>query len=360
MYERTIISDGASKTWAMTGWRIGFTSNPVLAPVFTRWITNTESCASQISQWAAVEAINGPQEAAETMKKSFLERRDLIVGLLNEVPGVSCQVPGGAFYVWPNVTEACRTHRRGGLRGVPQAPAERGRASRCSPTSISARACPAKASTCASPTPPPGRRSRRASQRMADFIRKNTKKARMSVWKPAVTVAAVIERDGRFLLVEETIDGRLVLNQPAGHLDPGESLVAACRARGAGGDRAPLRADRAGRHLPLALRAEGRHVPALLLPRQLEGGSRSGRSTRTSWRCIGSRPKSSGSARREHRSPLVQKCVDDFLAGRQLPARRVLAGVLREGRGRHVGRRRFVGRGAARSSARATTWSACS
>ncbi len=57
MYERTIISDGASKTWAMTGWRIGFTSNPQLAPVFTRWITNTESCASQISQWAAVEAI---------------------------------------------------------------------------------------------------------------------------------------------------------------------------------------------------------------------------------------------------------------------------------------------------------------
>jgi aspartate/methionine/tyrosine aminotransferase len=108
MYERTIISDGASKTWAMTGWRIGFTSNPQLAPVFTRWITNTESCASQISQWAAVEAINGPQEAAAAMRKSFLERRDLIVRLLNEVPGVKCQVPGGAFYVWPNVTEACR------------------------------------------------------------------------------------------------------------------------------------------------------------------------------------------------------------------------------------------------------------
>ena len=108
MYERTIISDGASKTWAMTGWRIGFTSNPLLAPVFTRWITNTESCASQISQWAALEAINGPQHAAEAMKKSFRERRDLIVRLLNEVPGVSCQVPGGAFYAWPNVTEACR------------------------------------------------------------------------------------------------------------------------------------------------------------------------------------------------------------------------------------------------------------
>ena len=108
MYERTIISDGASKTWAMTGWRIGFTANPVLAPVFTRWITNTESCASQISQWAAVEAINGPQEPAEAMKESFLSRRNLIAKLLNEVPGVKCREPGGAFYVWPNVTEACR------------------------------------------------------------------------------------------------------------------------------------------------------------------------------------------------------------------------------------------------------------
>ena len=108
MYERTIVSDGASKTWAMTGWRIGFTSNPQLAPVFTRWITNTDSCASQISQWAALEAIEGPQDAAEAMRKSFRERRDLIVGLLNQVPGVKCQVPGGAFYVWPNVTEACR------------------------------------------------------------------------------------------------------------------------------------------------------------------------------------------------------------------------------------------------------------
>ena len=59
MLERTIISDGASKTWAMTGWRIGFAANRALAPVFTRWITNTDSCASQISQWAAVEAVTG-------------------------------------------------------------------------------------------------------------------------------------------------------------------------------------------------------------------------------------------------------------------------------------------------------------
>jgi aspartate/methionine/tyrosine aminotransferase len=108
MHERTIISDGASKTWAMTGWRIGFASNPVLAPQFVRWVTNTDSCASHVSQWAAVEAINGPQDDAQKMRDSFLERRDLIVGLLNQVPGVSCKTPGGAFYAWPNVTEACR------------------------------------------------------------------------------------------------------------------------------------------------------------------------------------------------------------------------------------------------------------
>ena len=108
MLERTIISDGASKTWAMTGWRLGYVANRALAPTFTRWITNTESCASQISQWAAVEAINGPQQSVDEMRARFLERRDLIVGLLNAVPGITCKLPGGAFYAWPNVTEACR------------------------------------------------------------------------------------------------------------------------------------------------------------------------------------------------------------------------------------------------------------
>ncbi len=108
MLERTIISDGASKTWAMTGWRIGYAANRALAPVFTRWITNTESCASQISQWAAVTAITGPQDAADHMRARFLERRDLIVRLLNDVPGIRCATPGGAFYAWPNVTEACK------------------------------------------------------------------------------------------------------------------------------------------------------------------------------------------------------------------------------------------------------------
>ncbi len=108
MLERTIIADGCSKTWAMTGWRLGFAVNRKLAPYFTTWITNTESCASQISQWAAVEALDGPQDDALRMRDSFLQRRDLIVRLLNQVPGVTCQNPGGAFYAWPNVTEACR------------------------------------------------------------------------------------------------------------------------------------------------------------------------------------------------------------------------------------------------------------
>jgi aspartate/methionine/tyrosine aminotransferase len=108
MQERTIISDGASKTWAMTGWRLGFTANRKLAPYFTNWVTNTESCASQISQWAGVEALTGPQDAARKMRDIFLERRNLIVKLLNQVPGVTCRTPGGAFYAWPNVTEACR------------------------------------------------------------------------------------------------------------------------------------------------------------------------------------------------------------------------------------------------------------
>ncbi|MCW5621369.1 MAG: pyridoxal phosphate-dependent aminotransferase [Burkholderiales bacterium] len=107
MQERTIISDGCSKTWAMTGWRLGFVANRKLAPYFTTWITNTESCASQISQWAAVEALEGPQEDANRMRDIFFERRNLIVELLNQVPGVTCQSPGGAFYVWPNVTQAC-------------------------------------------------------------------------------------------------------------------------------------------------------------------------------------------------------------------------------------------------------------
>jgi aspartate/methionine/tyrosine aminotransferase len=108
MHERTIIADSASKTYSMTGWRIGYAANKLLAPSLTRWVTNTDSCPPHPNQWAVVEALNGPQDAAHEMRRVFLERRDRIVDGLNGIDGWSCLKPGGAFYVWPNVTEACR------------------------------------------------------------------------------------------------------------------------------------------------------------------------------------------------------------------------------------------------------------
>jgi len=108
MRERTIIADTASKTYAMTGWRIGYAANAALAPYFTRWVTNTDSCAPHPNQWAVVEALNASQAPSDHMRDVFLERRDYIVAGLNAIPGFTCQTPGGAFYVWPNVTDACK------------------------------------------------------------------------------------------------------------------------------------------------------------------------------------------------------------------------------------------------------------
>lgn len=108
MLDRTIMVDCASKAYAMTGWRLGYAANKTLAPHFARWMTNTDSCANQPTQWAVVEALNGPQDESEKMAKSFKERRNLIVGLLNKIKGIKCLSPGGAFYAWPNVTQACK------------------------------------------------------------------------------------------------------------------------------------------------------------------------------------------------------------------------------------------------------------
>jgi aspartate/methionine/tyrosine aminotransferase len=104
---RTIIVDGMSKSYAMTGWRLGYAANATLAPYFSTWITNTDSCAGSISQWAAVEALTGPQEDHRAMMKSFTRRRNLILEGLNSLEGIDALKPGGAFYVWPNVTELC-------------------------------------------------------------------------------------------------------------------------------------------------------------------------------------------------------------------------------------------------------------
>ncbi len=108
MRERTIIADSASKSYAMTGWRVGYAANARLASAFTRWVTNTDSCPPHPNQYAVIEALNGPQDSARDMRDVFLKRRDRIVAGLNELPGVQCQTPGGAFYVWPNVTEATK------------------------------------------------------------------------------------------------------------------------------------------------------------------------------------------------------------------------------------------------------------
>jgi len=108
MQERTIILDSASKTYAMTGWRIGFAANEKLGSHLARWVTNTDSCAGHPNQYAALAALLGSQEDSERMMQSFRTRRDLIVKGLKEITGINCISPGGAFYAWPNVTEACR------------------------------------------------------------------------------------------------------------------------------------------------------------------------------------------------------------------------------------------------------------
>lgn len=104
MAERTIVLDGFSKTWAMTGWRLGYAILPQeLVPTFSRLIINSVSCTSSHSQLAAVEALTGPQAEVDAMVEEFRARRELIVDGLNGIPGLRCRQPHGAFYVFPNV-----------------------------------------------------------------------------------------------------------------------------------------------------------------------------------------------------------------------------------------------------------------
>lgn len=109
MAKRTIILDGFSKTYAMTGWRLGYgVMNEELAKQLTNLETNCESCTNTFVQYAGVEALTGPQDNVDAMVAEFRTRRDLIVDGLNAIDGFTCQKPSGAFYVYPNVTEACR------------------------------------------------------------------------------------------------------------------------------------------------------------------------------------------------------------------------------------------------------------
>lgn len=105
MAERTIILDGFSKTYAMTGWRLGYAIVPVaLQTVFGALIINSVSCAPTFVQWAAIEALQGRQEPVAAMVAEFAARRDLVVDGLNRIPGLRCPRPEGAFYAFPDVT----------------------------------------------------------------------------------------------------------------------------------------------------------------------------------------------------------------------------------------------------------------
>jgi len=106
MKERTILLDGFSKTYAMTGWRMGYgVMRADLATHIARLMTNSSSCTASFSQIAGIEALCGPQESVDVMRAEFQKRRDIMVGGLNKIKGFSCRLPKGAFYVFPNITK---------------------------------------------------------------------------------------------------------------------------------------------------------------------------------------------------------------------------------------------------------------
>ena len=108
--DRLILLDGWSKTYAMTGWRLGYAVWPAaLAPHATKLAINIHSCVNAATQYAGIEALQGPQDAVDRMVKAFDQRRSVIVDRLNELPGFRCQRPGGAFYAFPNIEGTGRT-----------------------------------------------------------------------------------------------------------------------------------------------------------------------------------------------------------------------------------------------------------
>jgi len=104
LYERTLTMNGVSKAYAMTGWRIGYCAGPEpLIKAMAKLQSQSASNASSISQWASVEALNGPQDFIPKFQKTFEERRDLVVSMLNQANGIECSKPEGAFYVYPSI-----------------------------------------------------------------------------------------------------------------------------------------------------------------------------------------------------------------------------------------------------------------
>ncbi|MBM3553993.1 MAG: aminotransferase class I/II-fold pyridoxal phosphate-dependent enzyme, partial [Alphaproteobacteria bacterium] len=110
--DRLILLDGWSKTYAMTGWRLGYSVWPKsLIAQAERLAVNSHSCVNAAAQWAGIAALQGPQDAVETMVKAFDQRRKAIVERLNALPGVRCVMPKGAFYAFPNITGTGRKSR---------------------------------------------------------------------------------------------------------------------------------------------------------------------------------------------------------------------------------------------------------
>jgi aspartate aminotransferase len=106
MQERTILLDGFSKTYAMTGWRMGYgVMRSDLATHLTRLMTNSNSCTASFTQMAGIEALRGDQSSVDHMCAEFKQRRDMFVAGLNKIKGFSCRMPKGAFYVFPNITK---------------------------------------------------------------------------------------------------------------------------------------------------------------------------------------------------------------------------------------------------------------
>ena len=104
--ERTVIINGVSKSYAMTGWRIGYSLAPAhITKVMANYVSHSTAAPSTISQWAAVEALTGPQDQVEQMRKAFEERRNYMVARVNAIPSVSCLMPEGAFYIMMNITK---------------------------------------------------------------------------------------------------------------------------------------------------------------------------------------------------------------------------------------------------------------
>src|SRR5215471_4956395 len=105
MADKTVILDGFSKTYAMTGWRLGYGVMPLwLADAVNKLTVNSNSCTASFTQRAGIAALQGPQDCVTTMVNEFRRRRDVIVKGLNEIPGFRCSVPAGAFYAFPNIT----------------------------------------------------------------------------------------------------------------------------------------------------------------------------------------------------------------------------------------------------------------